>query len=70
MMELKALLRQLGDLERNVLIYMLRFMVDVSAHQDANGASRECLSEVRPRVCLALLTPPLMTKEGQGPSED
>jgi hypothetical protein len=43
--ELKALLRQLPDVHRNVLTYMLRFMIEVSTHEHANSASRQTLAE-------------------------
>ena len=43
--ELKALLRQLPDVHRGVLLFVLRFMLDVSAHEHSNGASRQTLAE-------------------------
>jgi hypothetical protein len=43
--ELKAVLRQLPEVHRNVLNYMLGFMVKVSEHHEDNGATQETLAE-------------------------
>ena len=43
--ELKAVLRQLPDAHKNVLTFMLRFMIEVAKHQQANSASWQTIAE-------------------------
>ena len=43
--ELKAVLRQLPDAHKNVLTYLLRFMIEVAKHENDNGASWQTIAE-------------------------